>query len=254
MKKMLENLTNMTDKDLESLEYNEIDQLKEEIAGNISSRIEYIKLNKDKNAIREITDEEIANHVGLSRSSLNQWKNGSSDVPTDTLLTVMRLAKYCECSVDELLYGDSYTKKENELVKKEALTDKSIQTIKRYTPKYKSKSLFTGETITTIPNYNRLLNYIICKKRNKVVEVDGYVGDLKNNMLYAILKEVDGILTELNKIKSKNKDTDIINMSYNELKDNLKIPDKILNRINNLPNIAELYIKDEYDKNVDDII
>lgn len=250
MGKMLENLTAMSDVDMAKLSGIELDKMKKEIAENISNHIETIKVSKNDN--REIGDEEIGNHIGLSRSRLNQWKKQSDDGATDTLLTIMRLAKYCGCSVDELLYGELYTKKEQQLIKAEALTDKSVRTIRKYTPKHKLNSLFTGKKVEPKPNYNRLLNYIVCKRKDTAIEVDGYVGDAKSNTLYLILKRVDKILDKLKDIKNKN--DKFAGMTYQQLKEDTKLKEIINKELDNLPDIIEMYIEDEFDDKVDCII
>lgn len=241
-------------------------QLENEIKENISNKI------LEFQALTNKSQTYIAECVGVTQGAVNQWISKSS--APKSFSTIVRLAVCLQCSVDELLFGTIYTEEDEEeeekdkekdkdkkgprkIKTKKSLTNKSSKLLKTYTlekskPLWKPKS--ENKNNDNIPSFDRIVNYLICKDRNELESYDGEIFNIQDNMLLYITNEIKDILHELNKIKEKPKNKNIQNLSYKELKDKSLIPNSIITKIQNLPNMIELYIEDEYNGNIDSII
>lgn len=220
-------------------------QLENEIKDNISKKILEFQVLTNK------SQKFIAECAGVSQGAVNQWINKLS--APKSFSTIVRLAVCLQCTVDELLCGTRYTEEEKEIISNNSLTNKSVELLKTYTLK-KCKPLWESKSNDNVPSFDRIVNYLICKDRKELKSYDGEIANLQDNMLLYITNEVKDILHELNKIKSKSKQENIQNLSYRELKDKSLIPNSLITKIQNLPNIIELYIEDEYNGNIDSII
>ena len=224
MKKMSDELTN------------------DEIKKNISDMINRFESAKEK------TDEYIANKINISRSTVTEWRN-KKNAPKD-LSTLLKLSKVLECTLNELVYGINIKSGEISIIQKAGLTEKSIKILtNNYIP---PNNVLFGE-IEYKPSFNRLINYLICKNENIIdSSYQGYVGNLKRNMLNSIFKQAETCINELRNVIYRNKEYQ--NKTYEQIKKEKLIPKNISDKIEKLPEIVQSYIADEVDKKVNDII